>query len=169
MSASIKEETVFNLSLGYRHLGRFTREELVELRTVIDRTLSDEVTAYQWERIVIAVCGVCDVKRASLSGKTRPAQVAFARQLAMYLIYEHTDLSNSKVGKLFGGRDPTTVVHARRVIEARRNTYDEGRLIRSVEAALAAQAHESIAAPTNGNSRMDAVNVAMAEASEVRT
>ena len=156
MNASIKEETVFNVMFGYRNLGRFNRAELVELRTLIDAKLCEEATAYKWERIVITVCRVCGVERKALSGKTRPAQVAFARQLAMSLIYDHTGLSLNEVGKLFGDRDHGTVLHAKRVVQGRRNTSDHGRIIRAVETALAAKTPEPIAASTDGSSRMDA-------------
>lgn len=44
--------------------------------------------------------------------KKRPRNVAFPRQLAMYLCRELTDLSLPMIGKEFGGRDHTTVIHA---------------------------------------------------------
>jgi chromosomal replication initiation ATPase DnaA len=44
------------------------------------------------------------------------AGVATARQIAMYLCRELTDLSLPKIGQQFGGRDHTTVMHADRKI-----------------------------------------------------
>ncbi|HHX22733.1 MAG TPA: chromosomal replication initiator protein DnaA [Thermoanaerobacterales bacterium] len=45
--------------------------------------------------------------------KKRTKDLAFARQVAMYLCCELTDLSLPKIGGEFGGRDHTTVMHAR--------------------------------------------------------
>ena len=44
--------------------------------------------------------------------KKRTKNIAFPRQIAMYLCREMTDLSLPKIGELFGGRDHTTVIHA---------------------------------------------------------
>ena len=61
------------------------------------------------------------------AGKTRV--VAHARQLAMYLCRELTDLSLPKIGQEFGGKDHTTVMYAdrkiRKEITENRETYDE--------------------------------------------
>ena len=61
------------------------------------------------------------------AGKTR--QVAHARQIAMYLCRELTELSLPKIGDEFGGKDHTTVIYADRKIRKemteKRNTYDE--------------------------------------------
>ena len=52
-----------------------------------------------------------DVNSEHLIGK-RSRDIAFQRQLAMYLCRELTDLSLPKIGQAFGGRDHTTVLHA---------------------------------------------------------
>ena len=44
--------------------------------------------------------------------KKRTKNIAFPRQVAMYLSRELTDLSLPKIGEEFGGRDHTTVIHA---------------------------------------------------------
>ena len=53
-----------------------------------------------------------------LLGKRRTREIAFARQVAMYLSRELTDLYLPQIGEEFGGRDHTTVLHAIRKIEA---------------------------------------------------
>lgn len=54
-----------------------------------------------------------------LRGKRRTKAVAFPRQVAMYLSRELTEYSTTEVGAEFGGRDHTTVMHARQKIEDR--------------------------------------------------
>ena len=51
-----------------------------------------------------------------LCSSSRSRQLVTARQIAMYLCRELTELSLPKIGQLFGGRDHTTVMHADRKI-----------------------------------------------------
>ncbi|WP_078629601.1 chromosomal replication initiator protein DnaA [Streptomyces sp. NRRL WC-3744] len=64
-----------------------------------------------------------------LCGSSRGRQLVTARQIAMYLCRELTDLSLPKIGAQFGGRDHTTVMHADRKIRAlmaeRRSIYNQ--------------------------------------------
>ncbi|NPV92469.1 MAG: chromosomal replication initiator protein DnaA [Firmicutes bacterium] len=52
------------------------------------------------------------LKQEDLKAKKRTREVAFPRQIAMYLSREITDNSLPKIGEAFGGRDHTTVMHA---------------------------------------------------------
>ncbi len=52
-----------------------------------------------------------------LESKKRPKNIAYPRQIAMYLCRDLTDLSLPKIGADFGGRDHTTVIHAVEKIE----------------------------------------------------
>jgi chromosomal replication initiator protein len=49
---------------------------------------------------------------SDLKAKKRTANLVFPRQLAMYLSRELTDLSLPEIGKNFGGRDHSTIIHA---------------------------------------------------------
>ncbi len=64
-----------------------------------------------------------------LCGSSRSRVLVTARQIAMYLCRELTDLSLPKIGQQFGGRDHTTVMHANRKISEqmaeRRSTYNQ--------------------------------------------
>ena len=70
-----------------------------------------------------------DIDVATLTGAGKKRAVAHARQLAMYLCRELTELSLPKIGDEFGGKDHTTVIYADRKIRKEmtenRNTYDE--------------------------------------------
>ncbi|MFI6324819.1 chromosomal replication initiator protein DnaA [Nonomuraea sp. NPDC050556] len=64
-----------------------------------------------------------------LCGSSRSRALVNARQIAMYLARELTDLSLPKIGQQFGGRDHTTVMHAERKIRSliaeRRSMYNQ--------------------------------------------
>ncbi|WP_246818188.1 chromosomal replication initiator protein DnaA, partial [Corynebacterium sp. HMSC071F07] len=70
-----------------------------------------------------------DIDVETLRGAGKKRAVAHARQLAMYLCRELTELSLPKIGDQFGGKDHTTVIYADRKIRKEmtenRNTYDE--------------------------------------------
>jgi chromosomal replication initiator protein len=64
-----------------------------------------------------------------LCGASRSRQLVTARQIAMYLCRELTDMSLPKIGQAFGGRDHTTVMHAdrkiRELMRERRAIYNQ--------------------------------------------
>src|SRR5919199_1329889 len=63
-----------------------------------------------------------------LCGDKRSQNIVYPRQVAMYLSRELTDSSLPKIGKEFGGRDHTTVIHATskiaRLIREDRSVYN---------------------------------------------
>ena len=66
------------------------------------------------------------ISTEDLCGTSRVQGVVMARQMAMYLCRELTDLSLPKIGQSFGGRDHTTVMHANKKI---RNLMGEDRKV----------------------------------------
>jgi len=62
------------------------------------------------------IAGKLNVTLQEIDSKKRTKNIAFARQIAMYLSRELTDFSLPKIGMEFGGRDHTTVMHAHRKI-----------------------------------------------------
>ncbi len=69
------------------------------------------------------------ITMADLCGSSRSRVLVTARQIAMYLCRELTDLSLPKIGQQFGNRDHTTVMHADRKIRTlmaeRRSVYNQ--------------------------------------------
>ncbi len=64
---------------------------------------------------VVALKYSVDVK--DLKGHQRTASIAMPRQVAMYLCCVMTDMSSTDIGRAFGGKDHSTVLHARKKIE----------------------------------------------------
>lgn len=62
--------------------------------------------------IISAVSEYFNIDTEDIYGAGRTQEVATARQIAMYLVRNLTDLAYPKIGKLFGGRDHTTVMYA---------------------------------------------------------
>ena len=65
-----------------------------------------------YEGIIKVIAEHYNVKQDELFNKKRTQNIAFPRQVAMYLCRELADLSYPRIGELFGGRDHTTVIHA---------------------------------------------------------
>src|SRR5690348_2901455 len=60
-----------------------------------------------------------DIRLADMTSKRRPENIAFPRQVAMYLSRQMTESSLSSIGEAFGGRDHGTVLHACRLVKDR--------------------------------------------------
>ena len=68
------------------------------------------------------------LKLADMYSKRRPASIAIPRQIAMYLSKNLTSRSLPEIGRRFGNRDHTTVIHAVKKVEELRskdNSFDE--------------------------------------------
>ena len=60
-----------------------------------------------------------DIRLADMTSKRRPENIAFPRQIAMYLTRQMTESSLNTIGESFGGRDHGTVLHACRLVKDR--------------------------------------------------
>jgi len=80
------------------------------------------------ERIQESVIERFGISMQELTGDRRSQQIVYPRQVAMYLCRELTDSSLPKIGKKFGGRDHTTVIHATskiaKLIQEDRSVYN---------------------------------------------
>ena len=87
-----------------------------------------EAAAVSIDRIQELVCERFSVSFGELTGDRRSQNIVYPRQVAMYLSRELTDSSLPKIGKEFGGRDHTTVIHATskiaRLIREDRSVYN---------------------------------------------
>ncbi|WP_018585514.1 chromosomal replication initiator protein DnaA [Salinispora arenicola] len=96
------------------------------LRDFIPDGAGPEITA---DQIMVATADYFGVSLEDLRGHSRSRVLVNARQVAMYLCRELTDLSLPRIGQAFGGRDHTTVMHADRKIRQqmaeRRSLYNQ--------------------------------------------
>jgi chromosomal replication initiator protein len=60
-----------------------------------------------------------DIRLADMTSKRRPENIAFPRQVAMFLSRQMTECSLNTIGEAFGGRDHGTVLHACRLVRDR--------------------------------------------------
>jgi len=89
------------------------REMSVDLaQEVLSDLWGEEEKVITIEQIQRKVSDFFGVKLSDLKAKNRTKAVAFPRQIAMYLARQLTHASLSEVGRSFGGKDHTTVLHA---------------------------------------------------------
>ena len=98
----------------------------VVLKDLLPSDIGPEITAAQ---IMAATAQYFGVTIDDLCGSSRSRVLVTARQIAMYLCRELTDLSLPKIGQAFGGRDHTTVMHAdrkiRQLMAERRSLFNQ--------------------------------------------
>jgi chromosomal replication initiator protein len=98
----------------------------IVLRDLIPDSQTPEITA---PTIMAVTAEFFDLTMDELCGPGKTKALAQARQIAMYLCRELTDLSLPRIGQTFGGRDHTTVMHAdkkiRNEIAQRRKTFEQ--------------------------------------------
>jgi chromosomal replication initiator protein len=104
-----------------------TLAEIV-LKDLIPEGAEPEITAAV---IIAQTAAYFGLSIDDLCGSSRSRVLVTARQIAMYLCRELTDLSLPKIGQQFGGRDHTTVMHAdrkiRQLMAERRSVYNQVR------------------------------------------
>jgi chromosomal replication initiator protein len=98
----------------------------IVLKDLIPDNTQPEITA---ATIMAQTAAYFGQSMEDLCGSSRSRVLVTARQIAMYLCRELTDLSLPKIGQQFGGRDHTTVMHAdkkiRHLMAERRSVYNQ--------------------------------------------
>ncbi|MDB5195366.1 MAG: dnaA [Parcubacteria group bacterium] len=106
-------------------------DEAKELLTETFPKLSRKVTV---DEIQKAVCAYYGLKQMDLISERRARAVARPRQVAMWICKQVTARSLPDIGRRFGGRDHTTVLHAVRRIDQLR--IDDPQILRDCEALI---------------------------------
>lgn len=103
--------------------GKELTQEVVEhlLKDILQEEARHAITIEQIQR---RVAEHFDIRLADMTSKRRPANIAFPRQVAMYLARELTKASLNEIGDAFGGRDHGTVLHACKLVKRRMSEQD---------------------------------------------
>ena len=116
-------EGAYNRVIG---LSQLLNEKITvdNAKSILKDIIKDNEQAVAPERIRSTVANHYKIKIADMDSPKRNAEITLPRQVAMYLCRETTDLSLPKIGKLFGNRHYSTVIHAVEKIEDELK-YDE--------------------------------------------
>ena len=109
-------EGALNRVLAYARLTG-QRADIALTRSAVKSTPKPSPAPPKPEHVVETVCTYYDVPRQALSGQARSKRVTTARHVAMYLLRQDACQPLTQIGRLFGDRDHSTVLHACRKIE----------------------------------------------------
>ena len=118
------QQAIKLLPMSTLELADLLNQEVVEhlLKDILQEEARRAVTIDQIQR---RVAEHFDVRLADMTSKRRPANIAFPRQIAMYLARELTKASLNEIGEAFGGRDHGTVLHACKLVKKRMKEQDK--------------------------------------------
>ena len=130
-------EGALNRVCAYAGLNRETLTLPMAQRVLADILSGNEPRPITAKAILDATSEMFGFSIADLTGQSRRRPLVIARQIGMYVFRELTDHSYPTIGREFGGRDHTTVIHAVEKItnqmKERRAVYDQvGELIRQI-------------------------------------
>ena len=112
VTSNIRElEGVFNKLKAYTS---FTNNELTDdiIDSTIESVLVKNTNVITSKLIMQVVCKFFNIKVGDLVSANRSKNVAYPRQIAMYLCRSVINMTFPQIGKDFGGKDHTTVLHA---------------------------------------------------------
>lgn len=113
IATNIREiEGAYNKIVAYTSLMHMPITVETAQKVLSDMGNDIKTRTITYEGIIKVVADHYNVKQDELFNKKRTQNIAFPRQVAMYLCRELADLSYPRIGEVFGGRDHTTVIHA---------------------------------------------------------
>lgn len=113
ISTNIREiEGAYNKIIAYTSLMDMPITPETAQKVLTDMGNDVKTKQITFEGIIKVVAEHYNIKEEELFNKKRTQNIAYPRQIAMYLCRELADLSYPRIGELFGGRDHTTVIHA---------------------------------------------------------
>ena len=137
VTSNIRElEGVFNKLVAYTS---FTNNELTD--AVVDNTIESilvkNTKVLTSKLIMQVVCKFFNIRVEEILSEKRSNNVAFPRQIGMYLCRELVNMGFPQIGKDFGGRDHSTVMHAyNKIIDEYKNNNETKELIEDIKKSL---------------------------------
>ncbi|MBI4687459.1 MAG: chromosomal replication initiator protein DnaA [Nitrospirae bacterium] len=125
VKSNIRDLEACMIRLG-AHASLIAKPITVEMvKDVLKDMIHEEEKALNVDFILKTVCEYYGLKLNDIKAKKRSRDIAFPRQVAMYLCRLLTDVSLSEIGKCFGGKDHSTVIHACKQIEDRKGSDED--------------------------------------------
>ncbi len=109
---------------------------LEEAKEAFKEDLDEKREDLSPDTIIDATCKYFGISKADIVGKKKSKEIVEPRMIAIYLISEMLDMPLVAIGKLFGGRDHTTIIHARDKITEQ---YRDGGRIKTLVNAIKEQ------------------------------
>lgn len=137
VESSVRElEGIINSLMAYSVIDNCDIDLKLTAR-VVARAVNLERRELTAENISATVAQHYGLKARELASKSRKQNIVQARQIAMYLCHKYTEMSYSQIGRQFGGRDHSTVLHSCNQV-ARRMSIDKSyrHEVEELEAAL---------------------------------
>ena len=86
---------------------------MAEVEDVFSNNMEEMKNELTPDKIITVVCDYFNTSYQDITGKKKNKEIVEPRMIAIYLISEILDLPLVSIGKLFGGRDHTTIMHSR--------------------------------------------------------
>jgi chromosomal replication initiator protein len=102
---------------AYKQLAKVSPSVSIAQNAIRDILNDSQPVSVTIERVIGEVSRYCEVSAQDIRSSKHSAQVSRARQMAMYIIRNVTQMSMAAIGEEFGGRDHSTVVYAVNKIE----------------------------------------------------
>lgn len=103
---------------------------LNQAKEILSPVIKRKTVVVSWQKVCDSVAAYYDLRTIDLLGQSRQKQVVFARQVAMSLCRSMLTMSLPEIGRIFGGRDHSTVLSSLRKIE------DQKRIDVSIQSVL---------------------------------
>ena len=105
-------EGVLKKIMAFQLISNLPPSIAVASSAVKDITSENEPTPVVFDKVIKEISREFNVSEEDILSKKRMEAITFARQIAMYVMREVTDLSLPEIGQTFNGRDHSTVHHA---------------------------------------------------------
>jgi chromosomal replication initiator protein len=95
---------------------------LAQSKEILAPVIKKKSVVVSWQKVCDVVASYYDLRTSDLVGQARQRQVVFARQVAMSCCRSMLSMSTPEIGRIFGGRDHSTVLSSLKKIEEQKRT-----------------------------------------------